>query len=140
VWVSAGVFNCCVFGIILWYGAAGLVNPLQVAERAIVAIAAAKACGLGWFVSSDEQQIRTQAAASSQRWAAGNPLSPLDGMFSAVLLLCTGCECWRPHVIRVIHAWSLFDESIGILSQSPVSFCSRTSSDDSQVWLEGKAE
>lgn len=36
------------------------------------------------FVSHDPAHLREAAAASAQRWAAGRPLSPLDGVPFAV--------------------------------------------------------
>jgi Asp-tRNA(Asn)/Glu-tRNA(Gln) amidotransferase A subunit family amidase len=37
-----------------------------------------------FLVAHDPQQLRQQAAASAERWAAGLPLSPLDGVPFAV--------------------------------------------------------
>jgi Asp-tRNA(Asn)/Glu-tRNA(Gln) amidotransferase A subunit family amidase len=41
-----------------------------------------------FLVAHDPQHLRQQAAASTQRWKEGRPLSPLDGVpFAGV------CEC-----------------------------------------------
>ena len=37
-----------------------------------------------FLVAHDPEQLCQQAAASAQRWAAGRPLSPLDGVPFAV--------------------------------------------------------
>jgi aspartyl-tRNA(Asn)/glutamyl-tRNA(Gln) amidotransferase subunit A len=37
-----------------------------------------------FLVAHDPQQLRQQAAASAERWAAGRQLSPLDGVPFAV--------------------------------------------------------
>ncbi len=64
---------------------AGSTTPVEALERIIAAIERSSKAGLGWFISSDADDIREQARASTERWAAGKPLSFLDGACSAGL-------------------------------------------------------
>eukprot|EP00887_Chlorella_sp_A99_P006764 scaffold3.g6764.t1 len=60
----------------------GRTTPRQVAERVIAAVAASEAQDppMRFLVAHDPAHLRQQAAASSERWAAGRPLSVLDGV------------------------------------------------------------
>ncbi len=60
----------------------GRTTPVEVAERAIAAIAANR--DMNWFIASDPKDVRAQAAASAKRLAEGRPLSIFDGVPVAV--------------------------------------------------------
>jgi hypothetical protein len=64
----------------------GATTPSQVAERIIAFLKAADKNKCSWFVSWHEDDIRAQAAAATQRWAAGAPLSIIDGKISDGLM------------------------------------------------------
>jgi Asp-tRNA(Asn)/Glu-tRNA(Gln) amidotransferase A subunit family amidase len=57
-------------------------TPEAVAERFLAALAdtRSRTPALAIFVSVDEAQVRADAKASTERWAAGAPLGPLDGV------------------------------------------------------------
>ncbi|KAI3809912.1 hypothetical protein L1987_19515 [Smallanthus sonchifolius] len=61
----------------------GLITPSMVAEHVISAVEECKNI-TPLLISFDPDEVRKQAAASSQRFAEGNPLSILDGIFMAV--------------------------------------------------------
>ncbi|KAI7839845.1 hypothetical protein COHA_006430 [Chlorella ohadii] len=64
----------------------GRIPPSDVAENIIEAVAASEAQTppMRFFVAHDPELVRQAAAASSQRWRSGRPLSPLDGVPFAV--------------------------------------------------------
>lgn len=62
---------------------AGVVTPLIVAERAIHFLEAHNSTN-HWLSAWSAQHIREAAAASTDRYAAGKPLSVLDGVPFAV--------------------------------------------------------
>ncbi|PRW59826.1 fatty acid amide hydrolase [Chlorella sorokiniana] len=64
----------------------GRINPSDVAENIIEAIAASEAQSppMRFLVAHDPELLRQAAAASTQRWRSGRPLSPLDGVPFAV--------------------------------------------------------
>lgn len=66
--------------------ASGEATPSDVAERLIAAVAASEAQSppMRFFVAHEPDRLRQLAAASTQRWAEGRPLSPLDGVPFAV--------------------------------------------------------
>ncbi|KAL4419344.1 hypothetical protein ABPG75_002647, partial [Micractinium tetrahymenae] len=66
--------------------ASGQTTPSEVAERVIKAVAASEAQEppMRFFVAHEPERLRQLAAASTQRWAEGRPLSPLDGVPFAV--------------------------------------------------------
>ncbi len=57
----------------------GADTPRDFLERCLAAVAAREA-DVGAFVHYDADMARTQADAASERWRAGRPLSPIDGM------------------------------------------------------------
>lgn len=65
---------------------AGSTTPCEVAERVIAAQGEleAHATPMALFIAKDADDLRRQAAASTERWAQGSPLSPLDGVPVAV--------------------------------------------------------
>ncbi len=67
------------------YGA-GSTTPSEVAERVIAAQGEldSHATPMAMFIATDADDLRSQATASSERWAQGAPLSPLDGVPIAV--------------------------------------------------------
>ncbi len=60
----------------------GRTTPTAVAERflAVAADLDRRTPALRWFISIDADDVRAQARASTARWAAGRPLSVLDGV------------------------------------------------------------
>ena len=66
--------------------AAKTTTPIEVAERAIAAIETSNAGAqpLRAIIASHADDIRKQAAASAERWQAGQPLGPFDGVPVAV--------------------------------------------------------
>jgi Asp-tRNA(Asn)/Glu-tRNA(Gln) amidotransferase A subunit family amidase len=64
----------------------GKATPSEVAERLVAALRRADALQppLAAITAWREGELRAQAAASTERWKAGNPLSPLDGVPVAV--------------------------------------------------------
>ena len=64
----------------------GALTPLQVAERALAAIEQSQSGGLpmNTFVAWRAEDLLEQARASTQRWQAGQPFGPLDGVPVAV--------------------------------------------------------
>lgn len=58
---------------------AGADTPRDFLERCLVAVDAREA-DIGAFVHYDAGMARKQADAASERWRAGKPLSPIDGM------------------------------------------------------------
>jgi Asp-tRNA(Asn)/Glu-tRNA(Gln) amidotransferase A subunit family amidase len=64
----------------------GATTPIQVAERISAAIAASEelAVPMRTFIAHDSADLAAQAKASAARWAAGEPLGPLDGVPIAV--------------------------------------------------------
>lgn len=62
--------------------ASGRTTPVEVGERLVAAIEASRAgrTPLGAVLASDAEDVRGQARASAQRWAAGKQLGPLDGV------------------------------------------------------------
>ena len=60
----------------------GRTTPIAVADRLLAAIDAsnAGATPLRAFVALNIDDVRAQARASTQRWASGHPLGPLDGV------------------------------------------------------------
>ncbi|EFJ20697.1 hypothetical protein SELMODRAFT_108353 [Selaginella moellendorffii] len=61
-------------------------TPTQVAERFIKAVDDSQRRNppMAYFVSMDKQDLLKQAAASTERFANGNPISILDGIFIAI--------------------------------------------------------
>lgn len=64
----------------------GSTDPVQVAERAIAAIAASEAAdpAMRIFFAHHADDVREQAAAARERWAKGVPCGPLDGIPVAI--------------------------------------------------------
>lgn len=64
----------------------GRLTPAAVAERLIAAVAESEAADppLRCLIAFDQEHLRRQAAASTERWVAGQPLSVLDGVPFAV--------------------------------------------------------
>ncbi|KAL6766412.1 hypothetical protein ACKKBG_A35910 [Auxenochlorella protothecoides x Auxenochlorella symbiontica] len=62
--------------------ASGQSTPSQVAERVITAVAASEELdpAMCLFTEFDPDKVRAAAAASTERWRNGSPLSPLDGV------------------------------------------------------------
>ncbi|KFM27663.1 Glutamyl-tRNA(Gln) amidotransferase subunit A [Auxenochlorella protothecoides] len=62
--------------------ASGQSTPSQVAERVITAVAASEEQdpAMCLFTEFDPDKVRAAAAASTERWRNGSPLSPLDGV------------------------------------------------------------
>ncbi|GAB4823263.1 hypothetical protein N2152v2_010309 [Parachlorella kessleri] len=65
---------------------AGQATPCQVAENVIAAVEHSEQRDppMRFFIAFDADHIRQQATASTERYAAGQPLSPLDGVPFAV--------------------------------------------------------
>ncbi|MEE4379060.1 MAG: amidase [Candidatus Competibacteraceae bacterium] len=81
--------NPCGFVGVLDYGQAyetGATTPEQVAQRALAAISASETCTppLRMFIAYQNDAVMAQAQASTQRWHAGNPLGPFDGVPVAI--------------------------------------------------------
>ena len=62
----------------------GRATPSAVVEAALAAIEAAARAGVPTFAHLDPRAVRAAAAASTARWAASSPLSPLDGVLVAI--------------------------------------------------------
>lgn len=64
----------------------GRATPRQVAERALNAAAAfdRREPAMRIFIALDAADVRAQADAATERWRAGRPLSPLDGVPIAI--------------------------------------------------------
>jgi Asp-tRNA(Asn)/Glu-tRNA(Gln) amidotransferase A subunit family amidase len=64
----------------------GTITPSAVAEAVIAAQALldSQTPSMAIFIATDAEDLRAQARASTERWAAGAPLSPLDGVPVAV--------------------------------------------------------
>lgn len=60
----------------------GAVSPIEVAERLLAAIEASNAQqpALRAVIACKPEDVRAQARASAERWQAGRPLGPLDGV------------------------------------------------------------
>lgn len=60
----------------------GAATPSQVAERIITALQESDAMSppMRFLISHDPEKLRSQAAASTLRYASGTPLSVLDGV------------------------------------------------------------
>lgn len=79
------------------------------AERVIKAIALAKEKGYAWFTQSSEEQIREQAKASAERWAAGKPLSCLDGKRHKLCLALDQYKlAWKTKPLEVRYEYVVF--------------------------------
>jgi len=77
------------FACVLDYGRAyetGSTTPEEVAQRALAAITASETAPfpLRMFIACQEDAVMAQAQASAQRWQAGNPLGPFDGVPVAI--------------------------------------------------------
>ncbi|NJN45678.1 MAG: amidase [Candidatus Competibacteraceae bacterium] len=77
------------FACVLDYGRAyeaGSTTPEQVAQRALAAISASEtaALPLRMFIACQGDVVMAQAQASAQRWQAGKPLGPFDGVPVAI--------------------------------------------------------
>ncbi|KAI8532505.1 hypothetical protein RHMOL_Rhmol11G0219600 [Rhododendron molle] len=81
----------------------GLANPSMVAERFITAVEefSRKKLPTPLLISFDAEELRKQAAASTQRFKEGNPLSILDGIFMAIK---DDIDCY-PHPSKGATTW-----------------------------------
>ncbi|XP_058189631.1 fatty acid amide hydrolase-like isoform X2 [Rhododendron vialii] len=81
----------------------GLANPSMVAERFITAMEefSRKKLPTPLLISFDAEELRKQAAASTQRFKEGNPLSILDGIFMAIK---DDIDCY-PHPSKGATTW-----------------------------------
>ncbi|KAE9447029.1 hypothetical protein C3L33_21075, partial [Rhododendron williamsianum] len=81
----------------------GFANPSMVAERFITAMEefSRKKLPTPLLISFDAEELRKQAAASTQRFKEGNPLSILDGIFMAIK---DDIDCY-PHLSKGATTW-----------------------------------
>ncbi len=75
---------------------AGLTTPTEAMDRVIAFIERSQARGCKWFTATSAEEIRKQAQASTERWAAGKPLSFLDGALRRARCPGVGgrCNAW----------------------------------------------